>query len=168
LSGRPFAAGSALARLLDAPVRPGRVEWLGLRPLRHAPLAEVAEAELSPEEGLLGDHYRSRTTGARHLTLIGAEDLAAIAAHLGREAVTPGELRRNVVTRGINLLALKDRRFRLGSAMLETTGECHPCSRMELILGDGGYNAVRGHGGITARVLEGGTVRVGDAVARLD
>lgn len=67
---------------------------------------------------------------------------------------------------GINLAALKGRRFRLGSAVLEATGECHPCSRMEDILGPGGYNAVRGHGGLTARVLEAGTARNGDALER--
>ena len=158
--------GSPLQALLDAPMRPGPVAWIGLRPARHAPLVEVREAALDPVEGLVGDHYRSRTTGSRHLTLIGAEDLQAIAAFLGRGAVTPGELRRNVVTGGVNLLALKDRRFRLGSALLEGTGECHPCSRMELILGQGGYNAVRGRGGITARVLEGGTVRLDDLLRR--
>jgi MOSC domain-containing protein YiiM len=76
--------------------------------------------------------------------------------------VVPEQLRRNVVVSGLNLLALKDRSFRLGTALLEMTGDCHPCSRMEEAFGPGGYNAVRGHGGITARVLEGGEVRVGD------
>jgi MOSC domain-containing protein YiiM len=68
---------------------------------------------------------------------------------------------------GINLLALKDRRFRIGSALLEWSGECHPCSRMDETLGTGGYNAVRSHGGITARVLEGAVLRVGDRVERM-
>ena len=72
-----------------------------------------------------------------------------------------------MVVAGLNLAALKEHRVRIGTAILEPTGECHPCSRMEAILGEGGYNAVRGHGGITARVVEAGRVRLGDAVARL-
>jgi MOSC domain-containing protein YiiM len=88
----------------------------------------------------------------------------SIADFLGLPEVPPDLLRRNIVVSGINLLALKEKRFRLGTARLEMTGECHPCSRMEEIFGPGGYNAVRGHGGIAARVLEGGTVRLGGAL----
>ena len=65
---------------------------------------------------------------------------------------------------GVNLLALKSRRFRIGGAVFEATGPCDPCSRMEEALGPGGLNAMRGHGGITARVAESGAIRVGDAV----
>nr|MCU0888230.1 MOSC domain-containing protein [Rubritepida sp.] len=100
----------------------------------------------------------------RQVTLIAAEHLAAIAAFLGRAALPPELLRRNLVIEGVNLLALKGRRFRLGGALLEHSGECHPCSRMEEVLGVGGYNAVRGHGGITARVLAGGPIALGDAL----
>ena len=68
------------------------------------------------------------------------------------------------VVRGLNLIALKGVRFHLGSALLEGTGACHPCSRMEQTLGPGGYNAMRGHGGITAVVLEDGDVTLGDTL----
>lgn len=164
----PLDPASPLARLIDAPMRPGLVTWIGLRPVRRAAMQPVEEATLDSGQGLVGDHYSSRTGGARHVTMIPAEHLSAIAAHLGREVVTPDQLRRNIVVSGINLAALKGRRFRLGGALLEATGECHPCSRMEETLGDGGYNAVRGHGGITARVVGNGVVRLGDAVARAE
>lgn len=157
-----------LARLLDAPQRPGLVVWIGLRPVRYRPLVPVATADMDPEKGLDGDHYRNRVTRARQVTLIQSEQLAAIAAYLGLPQVEPGRLRRNIVVSGINLLALKGRRFRLGTAVLMHTGECHPCSRMEAEFGPGGYNAVRGHGGITARVLSAGRVRLGDPIARDD
>lgn len=159
--------GSPLQRLLDGPVRPGTVEWIGLRPARHAPVRVVTEATLETSTGVAGDHY-SGSGGARQVSLIGEENLRAIASFLGREDVRPELLRRNFVVRGANLLALKGRRFRLGEALLEYTGECHPCSRMLELLGPCGYNAVRGQGGVLARVLLGGAVRVGDKLSRVE
>jgi MOSC domain-containing protein YiiM len=146
-------------------MRPGTVRWIGLRPERRAPLQPVEQARLDPLGGLAGDHSTSRT---RQVTLIGAEDLAAIASFLGLACVLPGQLRRNIVIAGLNLGALKGRSFRLGGAVLEATGACHPCSRMEAAFGPGGYNAVRGHGGITARVLVAGTVRIDDPITVVD
>ena len=116
---------------------------------------------LSPKYGLSED-YRSR--GNRQVTLIQAEHLPVIAALCGLDSVEPGLLRRNLVVSGISLRALKDKRFTIGSVQLLGTGECVPCSRMEENLGVGGYNAMRGHGGITARVLSEGHIRVGDTV----
>ena len=66
---------------------------------------------------------------------------------------------------GINLFSLKGRRFRIGQALLETTGWCQPCARLEERLGRGTFQAMRGHGGITARVIEGGIIRLEDAVS---
>ncbi len=156
---------SPLARLFDAPMRPGRVEWIGVRPARHAELAPQAAVNVAPDGGLPGDHYRS-ASGRRQVTLIGQADLDGIASFLGLASVSPLLLRRNIVTSGVNLVALKGRRLRVGDAVLEVTGECHPCSRMEAILGPGGYNAVRAHGGVTASVVAGGAIRLGDAVVR--
>jgi MOSC domain-containing protein YiiM len=159
--------GSPLARLLDAPMCPGRLVWIGLRPARRATMVAVEQARLEPGRGLLGDRWAGAATGARQVTLIAAEHLAAIAGFLGRDSVAPEALRRNLVVAGVNLSALKGRRFRLGATLLEHSGECHPCSRMEEEFGPGGYNAVRFHGGITARVIEGGTIRLGDALTRV-
>jgi MOSC domain-containing protein YiiM len=159
----PFSASSSLAQLIEAPVRAGTVEWIGVRPARGAAVRGLEAAALVAGKGIAGDRY-GNAGGARQVTLVAAESLAAIASHLGVDAVVPEALRRNVVVRGINLVALKGRRFRIGEAILEASGECHPCSRLEASLGTGGYNAARGLGGITARVVEGGVVRVGDRV----
>lgn len=129
-------------------------------------MTSVEAATASAAEGLVGDRYNGRS-GSRQVTLIQRELLAAIASHLGLERIAPEQLRRNIVVEGINLAALKDHRFRLGTATLAWTGECHPCSRMEEAFGPGGYNAVRSHGGITARVIESGTIAVGDRLERL-
>lgn len=164
------APDSYLARLLATFPYPGRVEWIGVRPARRAPV-EVVDEVLAIDGGLAGDHYAG---GKRQVTLIQAEHLAAVASILRRPRdsgplpIDPAMLRRNIVVGGISLLALKGRRFRVGAAVLEATGPCDPCSRMEEALGSGGYNAMRGHGGVTARVVSGGRIRVGDAVVALD
>ena len=162
-----FNPASSLAQLMDAPMRAGRVAWIGLRPARRMDMRAVEAAEAEVGGGLVGDRYQNQG-GPRQVTLIAAESLVAIAGFLGRTRIEPADLRRNIVTQGVNLLALKGRRFRIGAVVLETSGECHPCSRLEDTLGVGGYNAARGLGGITARVVAGGRIAVGDAIARLD
>lgn len=141
----------------------GKLQWIGIRPERKAPMIKPESVEAIAGRGLLGDRYSSKN-GKRQVTLIQGEHLLAIASMLGRDAVAPELLRRNLVITGINLLALKDKQFRVGNALLEYTGLCHPCSAMEATFGAGGYNAVRGHGGITARIIESGTMQLGDAV----
>jgi MOSC domain-containing protein YiiM len=141
----------------------GQIKWIGIRPERKAPMVKLDVIEAIAGKGLMGDRYASRN-GKRQVTLIQGEHLIAIASLLGRGNIEPELLRRNLVATGINLLALKDKQFQVGSALLEYTGVCHPCSAMEATFGAGGYNAVRGHGGITARILESGEIKIGDNV----
>lgn len=143
--------------------RAGRLEWIGLRPARRAALATPASAEVDAT-GLIGDRYAGRS-GKRAVTLIQAEHLPVVAALMGHAELDPAVTRRNLVVSGINLYALRSERFRVGSVLLEGTGTCDPCSLMEESLGAGGYNAMRGHGGITARVIEPGRMALGDAIA---
>ncbi|MVM39025.1 MOSC domain-containing protein [Spirosoma sp. HMF3257] len=144
--------------------RPGRVEWIGIRPERREPVVVVNEITVSEKKGILGDHYSGRS-GNRHVTLIQAEHLPVVAALTGQDTLDPALVRRNIVVSGLNLLALKDHQVQIGDAILEITGQCHPCSKMETALGAGGYNAMRGHGGMTAKVVRDGVIRVGDTVS---
>ena len=155
-----------IAERLDTLPQVGRLEWIGLAPTPHGEIVSVESAALLVGHGLEGDHHAKRKPGSdRQVTLIQHEHIPAIAGLLHLENVAPSQLRRNLVVSGINLLALKGKRFRIGECVLEHTGPCDPCSRMEEAFGPGGLNAIRGHGGITARVLVGGTVCVGDRVS---
>jgi MOSC domain-containing protein YiiM len=154
---------SMTALMLRFP-RAGRVEWIGLRSGRRADVVRVDAAYADVEGGLEGDHFSGPTGARRQVTLVQSEHLDVMAHLLGLPEIRPELLRRNIVVSGINLLALVKARFRIGSATLAGTGLCQPCSRMEENLGVGGWNAMRGHGGITATVIAGGTIRLGDTV----
>jgi len=143
--------------------KPGIIEKVNVRSKRLNPVTAVDQIMALKNIGLEGDHY-SFAGGDRQVTLIQAEHLEAMASILGVKSIAPELTRRNLVVRGINLLSLKGKQFYAGEALLEYSGECHPCSRMEKSFGPGAYNAMRGHGGITARILSGGLIKIGDRV----
>jgi hypothetical protein len=130
-------------------VQTGRVTYILIRPLRLVHVEILSEVIAIKDKGLEGDRYKN-TGGGRQVTLTQAEHLKAVASFLGHEHVDPSSTRRNIVVEGINLLSLKDKIFHIGDAILKYSGECHPCSRMEKSLGLGGYNAMRGHGGVSS------------------
>lgn len=169
-------------RLLAAQwAQPGRLQAIVLRPGRNLPAQCVPEAEALAGLGLQGDRSAAKRrsgppgagagAGKRQVTLLQAEHLPLIAAWAGLPQLQPVQLRRNLVVSGLNLLSARSPwaqqavQLHLGDeVVLEITGPCDPCSKMEATLGRGGYNAMRGHGGVTARVLQGGRLRCGDAV----
>ena len=160
-----MAESRPLQDLLDTLPQVGRVEWIGIRPSRGEPMIALESVQINLDKGLEGDSFGGRAGNPRQVTLIQQEHLKVVAACLHREPIPPVLLRRNIVVSGINLLALKNKFFRIGDAVLEFSGLCHPCSKMDSQLGVGGYNAMRGHGGITAKVSEAGRVRLKDKVS---
>lgn len=158
-----LSKNSPMQKLLDTLPQIGKITWIGIRHKRNIDLESLTEVALIKGKGLEGDHFSSQTSDKRQVTLIQYEHIQAVASFLGKE-IHPNLLRRNIVVQGINLLALKDKQFQIGEAILEMTDLCHPCSRMEENLGAGGYNAMRGHGGITARIIQGGKIKLGDSV----
>lgn len=150
----------------------GRLDHILLRPARRVPIRSVTEALAIAERGLDGDRSAAaRPGGRRQVTLLQAEHLPVVAACIGVTTIAPELLRRNLVVSGLNLNTARslfdDQSIQLligEEVVFELTGPCEPCSRMEELLGPGGYNAMRGHGGRTARIVRGGVLRVGDRV----
>ncbi len=160
---------SAQQRLLSRYTRdlkPGSLSWIGLRPGRKEDLIEVTEAMALQELGLVGDHRCDKTPGsARQVTLISEEYIQQTAHFLGVDNIKPNLLRRNLVVKNINLSALRHQKFSIGEAIFEATAICHPCTRMETALGKGAVAAMLGHGGLCAKILKTGSIKVGDTVS---
>ncbi|MDE2593731.1 MAG: MOSC domain-containing protein [Burkholderiales bacterium] len=165
-----------LHQLVQQFAQPGRLQTIIVRQQRRAPALSVDSTLAIAERGLDGDHHAARQPwrpggNKRQVTLIQAEHMPVVAAFMGCELVDPMMLRRNLVVSGLNLLAAKavfkhePMVLRIGAeVILEITGPCEPCSRMEELLGPGGYNAMRGHSGMNARIIQGGRLSVDDAV----
>ena len=127
------------------------------------------------DRGLEGDRSAAKPPsrpggGKRQVTLIQAEHMPLIGLwtrprrRRRRPAAQPRRFRRQPA-RAASLFADQPLQVRLGpDVLIVVTGPCDPCSKMEALLGPGGYNAMRGHGGTTARVIHGGVISVGDAV----
>jgi MOSC domain-containing protein YiiM len=121
--------------------------------------------------GLEGDRYflhegtYSETPGTgRDITFIASEAIEEVARdHNIRLA--PGESRRNVTTKGIDLNALVDKEFRAGEVVLRGMRLCEPCEYLQGHTGkDGLRKALVHRGGLRADIISGGTIRVGDEI----
>ncbi len=143
---------------------PGKVEWIGVRPYKGSDIEQKSFVQSITDHGLDGDKAGQRPGGKRQVTLIQAEYLDVIRSLMPQANINLADLRRNIAVSGLNLNALKDCTIQIGQSTLEITGFCHPCSKLEAQLGKGVFNALRGHGGLTAKVIEGGLIQVDDEI----
>ncbi len=147
---------------------PGKVEWIGVRSYRGSEIKQISSINAVTDHGLDGDKAGQRAGGKRQVTLIQAEYIEVIRSLMPNIDINLVDLRRNIAVSGINLNALKDCTILVGEACFEVTGFCHPCSKLESQLGKGVFNALRGHGGMTAKVTKGGLISLGDEVRLLN
>ena len=152
-----------LGEMMARHARAGRLEWIGVRAARRASVVSASRVFVD-KDGLAGDHASG---GKKAVTVIQQEHLPVIEALSNATPIRPEMLRRNLVLSGMNLYALRKSRLRIGQVVLLIEGPCPPCSRMEEELGPGGYNAMRGHGGWYASVIQPGELCQGDDNAPL-
>lgn len=134
------------------------------------PVRALPEANLVPGKGIEGD--RNYTYAEEHpdemkpkkeVTLVESEAVAAIASEDGI-AMTAGETRRNIETKGVPLNHLVGRKFRVGAARLKGLELCEPCGYLETLTQKGVVKALMHRAGLRAQILTGGTVRPGDPI----
>jgi MOSC domain-containing protein YiiM len=154
------------------PTSRGIVTHLHLCPRAFLPMRQVPEANLVAGKGIVGDRYMigneagfysHKPEEGRQITLFEIEALEAIKRDFGID-FAPHEHRRNVTVRGVPLNHLVGYKFRVGSALLHATRLSLPCRHIEEITGKAVFEAMLQRAGLNCRILEGGTLRVGEAV----
>src|SRR5918999_452537 len=147
----------------------GVVEKIYVATEGSAAMERVEEVRTVAGCGIEGDRYCEGTGfwtpygDVCEVTLIESEDLDYIESELGIR-VKSGEHRRNIVTRGINLSDLRRKRFRIGGTILEYDRPRPPCRHVQDLSEPGMTRALKGRGGICARVVEGGRIRARDQI----
>jgi MOSC domain-containing protein YiiM len=147
----------------------GVVEGIFVTGEGSAPMQRVEEVSTIEGCGIEGDRYCEGTGfwtlygDVCQVTLIEGEDLDYIEGELGI-SVNNGQHRRNIITRGIRLLDLRKKRFRVGETLLEFDRSRPPCRHVQDLSEPGMTRALRNRGGICARVVRAGSIRPGDAI----
>lgn len=134
------------------------------------PVRLVDEVRAVPGHGIDGDRYfdgdgtfAKKGDGSGEITLIESEALEALRRDDGVE-LAPHESRRNVVTRGVALNHLFGREFTVGAVRLAGLGLCEPCGHLEKLTRAGVRQGLLHRGGLRARILSEGRIRVGDPI----
>ena len=146
----------------------GKVEHIHIAPQKAAPVEPVESVNVIAGRGVEGDRkFGEHAPGdGRDLTLIPAESLETLESEHGI-ALQPGESRRQVTTRGIDVHDLVGRRFTVGSVEAVGIELCEPCSHLEKLTQKGVMRGLVHRAGINADVVSDGQIALGDEVVDL-
>ena len=149
----------------------GRVVSIHTAPARGAPTTSIAEVRAVPGKGLLGDRHFGRAESDpdaphpdREITLVEVETIEALARDYS-VPLEPGDVRRNIVTRGVALNHLVERRFTVGEVALLGLRLCEPCAHLAELTHEDVLPGLVHRGGLRAQILTEGVIRVGDEIA---
>lgn len=125
------------------------------------PTISVREVECVAGKGFRGDRFFGFKENYKgQVTFFAAEVFDAVCEQLGVTGKSPGVTRRNVVTRGVDLNSLVGKKFIWQGIEFEGVAECSPCHWMNDVVGPGAEAALHGRGGLRARILTDGVLRV--------
>ncbi len=125
------------------------------------PVQERSEITCVAGRGIEGDRFFDYKPDYKgQITFFSAEVFDALQARLGVTDKTPGVLRRNVITRGVDLADFYEREFELQGVRFFGVGECKPCHWMDHAFGPGAESALKGCGGLRAKILTTGRLAV--------
>lgn len=140
----------------------GKLISIATRRSSRATMVEFESIQVTQDKGCVGD-FRGRP-GDRQVTVLASEDWLAACDELGKSL--PWTTRRaNLQIEGIDLFETSGATLQIGDVVLKVTGETDPCQRMEQAA-KGLFRALmpRWRGGVCCRVIQGGTIRIGDSV----
>jgi MOSC domain-containing protein YiiM len=135
-----------------------RVAHLFLAVKRRLPMQAVESIEAVAGLGFSGCAH-ARPNSGRQVLLVDRETLDAMQLH-------PGIVRENITTEGLNVNGLAmGEQLRIGPVLLQVSAVCTPCDQLEKVR-PGLRREMYGRRGMLCRVLEGGVIRVGEAIRR--
>lgn len=153
---------TAIVRVVGIFISPGH-NFFGHheKPAGTYPTVSVPQVECVAGKGLRGDRFFNFKTNYKgQVTLFSAEVFAEVCRRVGSLEQSPGVTRRNVVTLGVDLNSLVGKHFEIQGIHFEGVAECSPCHWMDEAIAPGAAAALHGRGGLRARILTDGILRV--------
>jgi hypothetical protein len=125
------------------------------------PTVELKQVECVAGQGLFGDRFFGfKESYQGQVTFFASEVFADVCGQLAVDEKSPGVTRRNIITRGVDLNTLIGQEFEVQGVRFAGVGECSPCHWMNEAIAPGAEAALHGRGGLRARVLTDGWLRV--------
>jgi MOSC domain-containing protein YiiM len=150
----------------------GKIVGIFISPRAMTPMISVKEAKLEIERGIVGDRYHSslgtfskKLAGLpdKEITLVEVEEIERLNESTSLN-INLGDLRRNLVTEGVRLNELVDKCFFVGDTTLKGIRLCEPCKHLEKLIGEEIVPSLMHRGGLRAKIISGGVIRVDDKV----